>query len=269
MYAAGLRRLWQRAGRGRGIRTWEAAAFACGLLVLAVSLSRPVSDLADALFSVHMGQHEALMLLAAPLLVLGRPGLVWLWAFDARGRDVIGHWTQQAAVSRLWRLLSAPITVFLLHGIVLWLWHVPTFFNAALASEPVHVFQHSSFLITAALFWWGMVHGRYGPIGYGVAVLYVFLTALHSSVLGALMTVATSVWYVPYGTSAHPWAIDPLQDQQLAGLIMWIPTTLIFIAFGLSLLAAWLGQSERHVRFNSERRLHSTGGTEFPRRSSL
>ncbi len=193
------------------------------------------------------------MLIAAPLLVLGRPGLVWLWAFNASGREAIGRWTQRPLVSQAWHAISAPVAVFVLHGVVLWLWHVPAFFNAALASEPVHIFQHTSFVITAALFWWGMVHGRYGAIGYGVAVLYVFLTALHSSVLGALMTVATTVWYVPYSTSTHAWGVDPLEDQQLAGLIMWIPTGMIFIAFGLSLLAAWLGQSERRVRLGSTR----------------
>src|SRR5205823_2696864 len=105
--------------------------------------------------------------------------------------------------------------------------------------------EHLSFVLTAALFWWGMVHGRYGSIGYGVAVFYVFLTALHSGALGALLTVAPTVLYPIYGRTSVLWNLDPLSDQQLAGLLMWVPSGLVFIVFGLSLFAAWLGDSSR------------------------
>ena len=99
-----------------------------------------------------------------------------------------------------------------------------------------------------------MVHGRYGRIGYGVAVLYVFLTAVHSSVLGALMTIAPGVWYPAYIAPQRPWHVDALEDQQLAGLLMWVPSGVIFIVFGLGLFAAWLGESERRVGFGACRR---------------
>jgi cytochrome c2 len=92
-----------------------------------------------------------------------------------------------------------------------------------------------------------MTHGRYGRAGYGVGVLYVFLTAVHSSVLGALLTVAPGVWYPAYERAAAAWQIDPLQDQQLAGLLMWVPSAIVFIVLGLALFAAWLGESERRA----------------------
>ena len=133
----------------------------------------------------------------------------------------------------------------------LWVWHIPTLYEAALQSTGVHAVQHVSFLLTAALFWWGMMHGRYGRTGYGVAVLYVFLTAVHSSVLGALLTVAPSVWYSAYAATAAEWRIDALADQQLAGLLMWVPAGVIFIVFGLALFAAWLGESERRAALGS------------------
>jgi cytochrome c2 len=95
------------------------------------------------------------------------------------------------------------------------------------------------------------VHGRYGRTGYGLGVLYVFLTAVHSSALGALLTVAPSVWYADYARQAPAWQVDALADQQLAGLLMWVPAGAIFIVFGLALFAAWLGEAERRVRFGA------------------
>ena len=153
--------------------------------------------------------------------------------------------------ARTWRLLTGPLMVFLLHGVALWIWHVPALFEAALHDEAIHAVQHVSFLLTAALFWWGMVHGRYGRAGYGAAVAYVFLTAIHSTVLGALLTVAPSVWYRSYEGTAAARHLDALADQQLAGLVMWVPSGVIFIVGGLALFAAWLGESERRVELGS------------------
>jgi cytochrome c oxidase assembly factor CtaG len=251
LYGKGVTAVWQRAGEGGGIRRWEVAAFGLGLLSLAAALVSPLAWLSTVLFSAHMTQHEILMLVSAPLLVFGRPLLVLFWGLSSERRERIGRWTRRATVSRIWRALTAPAWVFLMHGLALWIWHVPTLYEAALANDGIHALQHLSFLITASLFWWGMVHGRYGRIGYGAAVLYVFLTAIHSSVLGALLTVAPSAWYPSYATSGSPWNVDALVDQQLAGLLMWVPSGVIFIVFGLAMLAAWLGESERRARLGS------------------
>jgi cytochrome c oxidase assembly factor CtaG len=124
----------------------------------------------------------------------------------------------------------------------------------ALAHESIHVLQHFCFFGTAALFWWGIAHGRYGRIGYGVAVMYVFATAVHSGVLGALLTLSPRVWYPPYAT--HPGrALSPLEDQQLAGLLMWVPAGLLLAVGGLTLFAAWLKESDRRTRFKPSPRL--------------
>jgi hypothetical protein len=110
--------------------------------------------------------------------------------------------------------------------------------------------QHISFFGTAALFWWGIAHGRYGRIAYGAAVVYVFATAVHSGVLGALLTFSPRVWYAPYLTS-HASGLTPLEDQQLAGLLMWVPAGLIFAMGGLGFFAAWLRESDRRTRLAS------------------
>ena len=251
LYASGLRVLWRRAGTGSGIARWEAAAFALGVITIAVALLSPLAWLSQILFSAHMAQHEALMLVSAPLLVFGRPLQVFLWALSSAQREAAARLIRAPGVAFSWRFVTGPAAAFLLHAAALWVWHAPVLYEAALRNELVHGLQHASFLLTASLFWWGMIHGRYGRLGYGVAVLYVFLTALHSSILGALMTIAPSLWYPAYRGAAANWRIEALEDQQLAGLLMWVPSALIFIVFGLALLAAWLGESERRARLGS------------------
>lgn len=250
-YGLGVRAAWQQAGAGAGFSGWQVAAFSGGMLALAVALISPLAWLSDALFSAHMTQHELLMLVAAPLLVIGQPLLAFLWAVPAGRRAAVARPFRQRPVVSAWQWLTNPLVVFLLHGVTLWIWHVPALFEWALHSEPVHAVQHLMFVLTASFFWWGMVHGRYGRAGYGVGVVYVFLTALHSTVLGALLTVAPSTWYRSYELTAVQRRIDALADQQLAGLIMWVPSGVIFIVVGLALVAAWMGESERRSRLGS------------------
>jgi putative membrane protein len=251
VYGLGVRAAWRQGGAGAGVRPWQVAAFCGGLLALATALISPLAWLSDFFFSAHMTQHEILMLVAAPLLVFGQPLLAMLWAVPADRRAELVHAFRRPRVVSTWQWLTTPLVVFLLHGVVLWIWHLPGLFEWALHSEGVHAVQHLSFVVTAALFWWGMVHGRYGRAGYGVGVLYVFLTGLHSTLLGALLTVAPSTWYRSYEATAAQRRIDALADQQLAGLVMWVPSAVIFIVIGLALVAAWLGESERRVLLGS------------------
>ena len=251
LYGAGVRALWRRAGAGRGIARWEAAAFLAGLATVAAALLSPLAWLSTILFSAHMTQHELLMLVSAPLLAFGRPLQAFLWALSPARREGLGSITRRPPVLLTWHALTGPAAAFVLHALALWIWHVPAMYEAALRSSGIHALQHASFLVTAALFWWGMIYGRYGRLGYGIGVLYVFLTAVHSSLLGALMTVAPRLWYPTYAGSGGSWNVDALEDQQLAGLLMWVPSGVIFIMFGLALLAAWLGESERRARLGS------------------
>jgi putative membrane protein len=252
-YVLGLRALWARAGRDHGIRRWEAASFFAALVTIAIALLSPLAWVSELLFSAHMTQHELLMLVSAPLLVFGRPLQVFMWALNSRGRGRVGRWTRAPAVSSGWHALTGPTAALVLHALALWIWHVPRLYEAALGNAGIHALQHASFLVTAALFWWGMIYGRYGRIGYGVGVVYVFITGVHSSLLGALMTVAPSLWYPWYASAAARWQVDALADQQLAGLLMWVPSGVFFIVFGLALLAAWIGESERRAQLGSVR----------------
>jgi len=254
LYALGALRL-RRQSDGRGWRVWQLFAFAAGWVVLVAALLSPIAALSESLLSVHMTQHELLMVVAAPLLVLGRPLGVIAWALPPRWRHAVGGWTKRPAVSFTWRVLTGALTVWILHGAALWAWHLPALYQAAVRDDRIHALMHVCFLFTAALFWWALIHGRYGRLGYGVGVLYVFLTGLHATALGALMTVSPRPWYALYRARGAAAGVDPLEDQQLAGLLMWVPFGIVFLVVGLALFAAWLGEAERRVALTRSARL--------------
>jgi cytochrome c oxidase assembly factor CtaG len=215
----------------------------------------PLHPLGGALFSAHMVQHELLMALAAPLLVLGRPVIPLLWALPIGWRRAAGAAVRGGPLRGAWRVLSAPFAAWLLHGAALWLWHLPGPYQATLASDALHTLQHASFLGTALLFWYALFHGRQGRMGRGAAVFYLFATAMHSGGLGALITFARHPWYPAYGAAAAAWGMSPLEDQQLAGLIMWIPAGVSYLVAGLALVAASMRESERKAARWQERAL--------------
>lgn len=247
LYVRGVRRLWRGAGRERGIRRWEAWAYAGGWFALFVALVSPLHPLGEVLFSAHMTQHELLMLVAAPLVVLGRPVVAFLWALPTDGARLVGGWGKAAWFQRPWRVLTNPLVAWGLHAVALWVWHVPRLFEATLRSDLVHTIQHVCFLGSALLFWWALVHGPQGWLGYGTAVLYLFTTSVHSGVLGALITFARKVLYPAYNETTQSWGLSALEDQQLGGLIMWVPAGLVYIVAGLALCAGWMRESERRV----------------------
>jgi cytochrome c oxidase assembly factor CtaG len=122
---------------------------------------------------------------------------------------------------------------------VLWIWHAPAFFDAALKSDAVHVLQHTGFLLSALLFWWSML-GHATREKQGTALLYLFTTMVHTGALGALLALAPDVWYPVYRETAPALGWDALQDQQLGGLLMWLPGGLAYLAAGLVLASRWL-----------------------------
>jgi len=159
MYVRGLRLLWDE-HVGRGIRVWEAAAFGAGWTVSVLALVSPLHALSEQLFVAHMVQHELLMVVAAPLLVVGRPLVPMLWSLPSRARRGVGGVTRRQAVRVSWRFVSRPIVAFVLHGTAIWLWHAPALYQDTLHSDAIHALQHLSFFGTALLFWWTIVHAH-------------------------------------------------------------------------------------------------------------
>lgn len=242
LYGMGAARLWRHAGMGRGVSRAQAAAFALGWLALVAALCSPLDWLGTQLFSAHMVQHEVLMLVAAPLLVIGRPLGAWTWAFAPRHRHLLGRATHWSWLVAAWSALTRPVAAWSLHALALWAWHIPAFFDAALHSEGLHVLQHASFLGTALLFWWAVL-GSAGR-SRGFAMVYLFTTMMHTAALGALLTFAPTAWYPAYAASAAAFGLEAVEDQQLGGLVMWVPGGMAYLVAGLVMMARLLARRD-------------------------
>src|SRR5690606_23507531 len=151
----------------------------------AVALASPLDSLGVHLFSAHMFQHELLMLVGAPLLVVARPLAAWTWALPAPSRSTVGGALRTRGWRRIWSMMRAPLGAWLLHAIALWGWHAPALFSLALRDPLVHTLQHASFFGTALLFWWAVL-GSNARARAGVALVSLFTTMVHATVLGAL-----------------------------------------------------------------------------------
>ncbi|MFL5523379.1 MAG: cytochrome c oxidase assembly protein, partial [Gemmatimonadaceae bacterium] len=148
---------------------------------------------------------------------------------------------------KTWAVVSAPVFAFALHAIALWLWHLPRLYQATLTSELMHSLQHTSFLLSALLFWWTIFAARAGEFRRGLAVFLLFGTVLQTGALGALLTFSGTLWYPAYASTTAAWGLTALDDQQLGGLIMWIPGSIAYVLAALWIAAAWLRESERRV----------------------
>ncbi len=245
LYSRGMHRLRRRSVTRKRARRREAIAFWSGYAVLALSLLSPLHRLGEALLSAHMTQHELLMIVAAPLLVLGRPWVVSLWGLPLAWRPAVGGWMRRLRPS--WRVISRLEIAWLLHAAAIIVWHVPALYQRTVASDLMHSFQHASFLVTALLFWWSVLVAAPRRTWHGVAIAALFSTMVYTGGLGALLTLSRTLWYPAYGEGAHLWNLTPLEDQQLAGLIMWAPGGISYLLATLWLMLDWLRVSETRV----------------------
>jgi putative membrane protein len=239
LHGAGTARVWRRAGAGRGVTRLQAASFWAGWLALVAALVSPLDALGGWLFSAHMLQHEVLMIVAAPLLVLARPLGAMSWGLPRRWRARVGGWTRAPAWRGGWSALTRPLAAWSVHALALWAWHLPAAFDAALADPGWHALQHASFFGTALLFWWTTL-GAGARAHRGPAFASLFTTMIHTAALGALLSLSPLVWYAPYAGTSAALGVDPVADQQLGGLVMWIPASLVYLAAGLWIASTWL-----------------------------
>jgi putative membrane protein len=246
LYAVGFAKLLPHVHARREL-IWRAAAFAAGWMALALALLSPLDAAAGSSFALHMIQHETLMLIAAPLLVLGRGLPTFIWALPHESRLALGRMTHRPWVSRGWASLTSPLSAWVLHASALWLWHAPAFFNAAVRNASVHDWQHVTFLLTALIFWHALLR-RSSHASRAMGIIYLFTTTIHTGVLGALLTFARTPLYASLDSGLVPWfALTPLEDQQLGGLIMWVPGALVYVGVALALTARWIAATDRDV----------------------
>jgi cytochrome c oxidase assembly factor CtaG len=239
VYYRGLARLWNKFGRGNVVSRASALAFIATIALLAVILLSPLDALSEELSSAHMVQHMLLMLVAAPLLVLGCPARVmplgmprgWRWWIDVR----------LLAPPALWK----PAVAFGLFGLTLWGWHHPLLYQATLRDGLVHDAQHLSFFAASFVYWRVVLDPLSKRRVHAVAAVpYLFATSLHASLLGIFLALSPQPWYADFLGRTSAWGLTPHEDQQLAGLIMWVPACLVYPAIAALRVAAWLASAE-------------------------
>lgn len=248
-YATGALRLLRRVGAGRVVGWFEHGTFAAGLATIFIALESPIDSISDQLFSVHMLQHLMLMLVAAPLLVFGRPAIVCLWAFGPAGRKRLGRLWRGSGLSSAMRAIMHPLAVWLLFYFTFIIWHFPGPYQAALRNEGIHAGEHLSLLVTSLMFWSIVIEpsGR-RRLGYGATLVYVIKTAVLSALPGALLALAQRPLYPIYAGGAAAWGLTQLEDQQLAGAVMWIGGGFVWVLAAGLVFVRWMESAERRAR---------------------
>jgi putative membrane protein len=237
LFLVGRHRLRQRSKVARR----RSLLFLGGWLVLTLSLVSPLHEGGERSFTLHMIEHELIMLVATLLLAASHSGGTLAWGLPRLGRRLIGG-SWKVPLAGLWRRLTEPITATVVQMIVMWAWHAPALFNLALEQEGWHAAQHLTFFASSLLFWSAMLGRRGGNL---LAAACLFLTSLIEGGLGALMALSQSPWYAAYAAMGLSGiGLDPTTDQQLAGLVMWIPGGMVHGAAAILLLYQWVARED-------------------------
>ncbi|MFN7138970.1 MAG: cytochrome c oxidase assembly protein [Limisphaerales bacterium] len=247
LFSSGVRTIWERNGRGRGILVRQTWTFALGMFALFVALVSPLDALSAELSSAHMVQHMILMNVAAPLLVMSSPALAFSWALPQKRRlqvssllHTFNSWRPQ------WYRLWQPVFLWLTYGLTLWVWHLPALYQAALRNQGVHELQHICFFVVSCVFWRVLLDPlKRLKLNRAWGIFYLFATSLHATLLGVFMALSPKVWYPDYEATVASWNFSAIEDQQLAGLIMWMPACAVYALVAAFLFATWLQEPEQ------------------------
>jgi len=235
-YAGGVLVARQRGGLDR----WQwarALAFVSGLAALCIAVVGPLHALGRFSLGAHMGQHMLLFAYAPLLLVLGRPGELWL---QARAGASPGQWPHPAQ-GLLASAASALVAATAVHSALMWFWHHPAAITTTLFDDRLQLLMQASFVLSGLWFWSALARRlRSGREGLGVAMVALVAMMMQMGLLGALLTFSARVLYPVCSERAPLLGLEPLADQQLAGLIMWVPAGLPYLLGGLWLMQRWL-----------------------------
>jgi cytochrome c oxidase assembly factor CtaG len=193
-----------------------------------------------------MIEHELLMAVAAPLLAVSKPLGAFMRALSKDTSQRLAAGAQWRPFHNFWRWLVDPTVATVLHAVALWVWHVPSLFDATVTNEFLHRLQHLSFLFSALIFWWALF--RRPRRDYGMGAMHLFVTMVHMSLLGAVLTLSPHLLYGAQTAFAPEFGLMPREDQQLAGLVMWVPAGTIYAAIALAMLALWIAPSARETQ---------------------
>lgn len=221
--------------------------FSLGTLVILLALISPLDRLGDEyLFSAHMFQHMLLAMVAPPLLLAGTPA--WL----------VEKSSQWPGIRKIAKILTKPAVGFFLFNLVYLGWHIQGFYDAALNNETIHIIEHLLFLFTGVLNWWPVLSPTaFLPrLSYPGQVLYLFLEAIPSTILGAIISFSPTILYPTYAAAPRILKLSPMDDQQVAGLLMALPAGMIYMSALSIVFIKWLNSESRVVDRKSDQRNH-------------
>ncbi len=224
---------WRRKHGFPPAPAWRIACFAAGLLVMLVSLNGPIHDLSDYyLFSIHMVQHLLLTLVLPPLLIAGLPG----WLADGLAR--------RPAARAIGRFLTHPLVAGAIFTVTLTVWHLVPMYDLMMRNHEVHVATHLMFMVAAVIMWWPALSAStvLPPLPYGLRALYLFLVSIPMQLVAAIITFSEAVLYEWYAVAPRTWGLSPNEDQQLGGLLMWVPGNMYMLAAIAAVFYVWAKQ---------------------------
>lgn len=216
----------------RPVSNGRVVSFLSGALCVFAALVSPIDEIGDHyLFSIHMTQHLLLTLAAPPILLLGTPD--WL----------VRPLLALPLAARLTRYLTRAAPALLLFNSVFAAYHVPTVYELSLQNEPVHIAIHLLLMLTATITWMPILSPlpELPRLSYPFQILYLFLAAIPPTILAALITFATDVLYPTYAAAPRVFGIPAIEDQQMAGLVMWIPGTTVYLLALSVVFFKWFG----------------------------
>ncbi|HAG98440.1 MAG TPA: cytochrome c oxidase assembly protein [Ktedonobacter sp.] len=215
---------------GERINSGQVFSFLLGMFIMFLALVSPLDELGDSyLFSAHMVQHLCLTIVGPPLLLIGTPG----WLVDPLLRKPV--------IFSIARALTFPAVAFFLFNFDFWLWHAPSLYNATLENQNIHILEHVTFIVFGVLNWWPIFSpsALLPRLSIGGQVLYLFLSGMPTVALGAGLTFFPPL-YAPYLAAPRIWGLSPASDQQLGGLIMWVPGNIAYIFVVSILFIRWM-----------------------------
>lgn len=241
------------------IPVWRANSFLLGLFLIWVAIGSPLAAFDEAWLTVHMVQHLLLMTIAPPLILLGSPLMPILHGLPRSFvRTVLGPTFRFRPAQRLWRAVSNPTFCWLASAAALVGWHIPAAFTLALRSEAGHVVEHASFLASGLLFWWPVIQPWPSVVRWSrwSMLLYLFLATLPCDILSGFLVFCERVVYPVYYSTSPPSGLSVLEDQQIAGALMWTCVTIIYFVVGTIFITQLLtsGSGERELMLTGKAR---------------
>ena len=233
------------------VRTGQAVAFFLGVYFIFFALVSPIDELGDYyLFSAHMVQHLFLTIIGPPLMIAGLPG--WLLQPLLKRRILL----------RVGRFFTYPAVAFVLFNVNFWLWHAPALYDATLYDPTLHLLEHVTYIVTGVLYWWPVfspLTEGWPRLSMGGRLLYIFLGGMPSVLLGAGLTFSEPL-YEPYIHAPRIWGLSPIMDQQVGGLIMWVPANIAYIIVASVIFLRWMQAQDSKQRAD-EARLYAADTT--------